>query len=58
MYVCRPLKLSVVVMPKLMVSLAVVSRVSSRWYSLFDSSFFLEMLRVLHLSVLRLIAQV
>ena len=58
MYVCRPLKLSVVVMPKLMVSLAVVSRVPSRWYSLFDSSFFLEMFRVLHLSVLRLTAQV
>ena len=33
MYVCTPLKLSAVVMPKLMVSLAVVSRVPSRWYS-------------------------
>ena len=54
---CRPLKLSVMVMPKLMVSLAVASRVPSRWYSLFDSNFFLEMFRVLHLSVLRLIAR-
>ena len=32
-------RLSVMVMPKSMVSLAVVSRVPSMWYSLFDSDF-------------------
>ena len=45
-------------MPKSFFSLTVVSRVPSRWYSLFDGNFFLEMFKVLHLSTLRLIAQV
>ena len=36
-------RLSVMVMPKSMVSLAVVSRVPSMWYSLFDSDFLLKM---------------
>ena len=35
------------VVPKSMVSLAVVSRVLSRWYSLYDGNFLLEMFRVL-----------
>ena len=39
-------------------SLTVVSRVPSRWYSLFDGNFFLEKFKVLHLSTVRLIAQV
>ena len=46
------------VMPKSMVSLAVVSRVPSMWYSLFDSDFLLEMFRVLHFGMPRLIAKV
>ena len=46
------------VMPKSFFSLAVVSRVPSRWYSLFDGDFFLEMFKVLHFGMLRLIAQV
>ena len=45
------------VLPKSMVLLAVVSRVPSRWCSLFDCGFFLEMLRVLHFGTLRLIAK-
>ena len=46
------------VMPRSMVSLTVVSRVPSRWYSLFDGDFFLEIFRVLYFGMLRLIAQV
>ena len=45
------------IMPKSMVSLAVVSRVPSRWYSLYDGDFFLEMFRVWHFGTLRVIAQ-
>ena len=33
------------VMPRSMVSLTLVSRVPSRWYSLFDGDFFLEIFR-------------
>ena len=46
------------VMPRLMVSLTVVSRVPSRRYSLLGRNFFLEIFRVLHFGMLRLIAQV
>ena len=46
------------IMPRSMVSLTVVSRVPSRWYSLFDGDFFLEIFRVLHFGMPRLIAQV
>ena len=45
-------------MLKSMVSLAVVSRVPSMWYSLFDSVFLLEIFRVLHFGMPRLIANV
>ena len=47
-------RLSVMVMPKSMVSLAVVSMVPSMWYSLFGSNFLLEMFRVLHFGMPRL----
>ena len=46
------------VMPKSMVSLAVVSRVPSMWYYLFDSDFLLAMFRVLHFGKPRLIVKV
>ena len=49
-------RLSVMVTPKSMVSLAVVSRVPSIWYSLFDSDFLLEMFR--DFGMPRLIAKV
>ena len=51
-------RLSVMVMPKSMVSLAVVSRVPSMWYYLFDSDFLLAMFRVLHFGKPRLIVKV
>ena len=41
-----------------MVLLAVVSRVPSMWYSLFDRNFLLEMFRVLHFAMPRLICKV
>ena len=45
-YGLRPLKVVCNgLMPKSMVSLAVVRRVPSMWYSLFDSDFLLEMFR-------------
>ena len=46
-------------MPKSMVLLAVVySRVPSMWYSLFDRNVLLEMFRVLHFGMPRLIVKV
>ena len=51
-------RLSGMVMPESMVSLAVVSRAPSRWYSLYDGGFFLEMCRALHFGTRRLIARV
>ena len=45
-------------MPKSMVSLAVLSRVPSMWYSLFDSVFSLVMFRVLHFGTPRFIFEV
>ena len=58
-YELRPLKVVCNgLMPKSMVLLAVVSRVPSMCYSLFDSDFLLEMFRVLHFCMPRLIAKV
>ena len=53
-YMLKPIKVvRSGLMPKSMVSLAVVSRVPSRWYPLFDGDVFLEMFRVLHFGMLR-----
>ena len=58
-YGLRPLKVVCNgLMPKAMVLLAVVSRVPSMWYSLFDRNFLLEMFRVLHFAMPRLICKV
>ena len=52
-------RLSNGLMPKSMVLLAVVySRVPSMWYSLFDRNVLLEMFRVLHFGMPRLIVKV
>ena len=58
-YGLRPLKVVCNgLMPKSMVLLAVASRVPSMWYSLFDRNFLLEMFRVLHFAMPRLICKV